>query len=210
MIDRLRIWARALRVECGSRLITEQHLRISSKRSRNRDTLLLTAGKLRRVNIRLIRKTDQFQKLHRTLFRVFLRNSADLHREADILKTGSLEQQVKVLEDHRDLTTRLSQTLLRKRHHIHAVYQNRALRRTLEQVDAAHQRTFSGAGHADDSVNVPVFNGDVNIIQCCDFSLTCGESLRQMLQFYHSLSPVLAKIRKETRRKCGFLSCKKS
>ena len=52
--------ASGLRVQRTGRFITEQDLRIGCKRSGDGDPLLLTAGKLRRISLRLIRKSDQF------------------------------------------------------------------------------------------------------------------------------------------------------
>ena len=66
-----------------------------------------------------------------------------------------------------------------------AVYDHGAGGRTLQQVDAPHQRALACAGHADDAVDVAILNGQVNIIQRDDRAALRGKALGQVLQFDH-------------------------
>ena len=66
------------------RLVAQEHLRVCCKCACDRDTLLLTAGKLSGIRIRLIRKPYRFKQLRRTGTSLFLRHARKLKRKADI------------------------------------------------------------------------------------------------------------------------------
>ena len=57
-------------------------------------------------------------------------------------------------------------------------------------VDAPHQRGLAGAGHADDTVDVAILNGQVNIIQRDDRTALRGKAFGQVLQFDHGSLPL--------------------
>ena len=46
-----------------------------------------------------------------------------------------------------------------------SVHDDLALRRALEHIDAAHERGFAGAAHADDAVDVAVWNGQGDVLE---------------------------------------------
>ena len=77
----------------------------------------------------------------------------------------ALHQQVEALEDHRDLAPRRAE--LRGGHRVQtlSVHDDLALRRALEHIDAAHERGFAGAAHADDAVDVAVWNGQGDVLE---------------------------------------------
>ncbi len=54
-----------LGVERGERLVEQQHLRLDGERARERDALLLAAGNLVRVPVRLGVQLYQLEHLHR-------------------------------------------------------------------------------------------------------------------------------------------------
>ena len=89
--------------------------------------------------------------------------SGDLHGEADVLQAGPLHQQVKLLEDHADGPAGLAQTGRGEFHQVLSVDEDLSLGGPLQQVDAAHQGGFTRAAHADDTKDIPIPNGQVDI-----------------------------------------------
>ena len=60
-------------VEIAGRLVGEQHFRIVDQRARDRDALLLSAGKLARVMILAARQTDRGEDLVRLVAQLRIR-----------------------------------------------------------------------------------------------------------------------------------------
>ena len=137
ILDKLEYLTGGLGVECAGRLVAQQDLGVRCQRTGDRNTLLLTAGKLCRVRIGFVGQTDKLQKLTSLFLGIRLLYTRYLHREADVLKTGALHEQVKVLEYHRDITTGC--TKLRRRHGVKVltVDDDLAAGGALEQVDAS-------------------------------------------------------------------------
>src|SRR5262249_10743547 len=57
----------ALCVEIACRLICDEHIRVGHDRARDRDALILAAGELSRVMLRMVRQTDHAQRGERAL-----------------------------------------------------------------------------------------------------------------------------------------------
>ena len=72
-------------VERACRLVAQQNLRVRCKRTGYRNTLLLAAGKLRRVRICFVGQADKLQKLTSLFLGICLLYPRYLHRKADIL-----------------------------------------------------------------------------------------------------------------------------
>ena len=163
--DQLEDLARGLWVERARRLVAQQDLGVRRQRAGNGDALLLTAGELRRIGLRLVGQTDRLQKLLRARSRLTAADPGKLHREADIIQTVPLHEQIEALEDHGNVAPR--STKLRGRHGIQtfSVDDDLAGGGALEHIDAAHQRALAGAAHADDAVNVTVRNGQGDILE---------------------------------------------
>ncbi len=129
--------------------------------------LLLSAGELRGIGLGLILEPHDLEEFQSSLFAPLLLSpqAGKLHREADVIETVSLHQQVEALEDHRDLAPRRAE--LRGGHRVQtlSVHDDLALRRALEHIDAAHERGFAGAAHADDAVDVAVWNGQGDVLE---------------------------------------------
>src|SRR5690606_20748073 len=71
---------------------------------RDRDALLLAAGKLRRVLVGLLGDMDALQIAPRGRLRLLPADAADLHRREDAVpQHGHVREQVELLEDHPDL-----------------------------------------------------------------------------------------------------------
>ena len=154
-----RIW----RVVLGSSAL------VASSQSRTLDghALLLSAGELRGIGLGLILEPHDVEEFQSSLFAPLLLSpqSGKLHREADVSEAVSLHQQVEALEDHRDLAPRRAE--LRGGHCVQtlSVHEDLALRRALEHIDTAHERGFAGTAHADDAVDVAVWNGQGDVLE---------------------------------------------
>ena len=91
---------RGLGVQSRGGLVTQQHLRLGSQGPGNGNALLLSAGKLHGVGIRLVRQTYGFQQLPGSFLRRFALHPGKLHGKADVFQSGALLQQVEALKDH--------------------------------------------------------------------------------------------------------------
>ena len=75
--DKLKYLTCGFGVERTCRLVAEQHLRLRRQRTGDRNTLLLTAGELRRVGVCLVGKPDEREKLPCPLFRFGTGNASN-------------------------------------------------------------------------------------------------------------------------------------
>ena len=101
-------------VQVAGRLVGEDDLRIIRERARQRDALLLAAGKLRRIVVRAAGQSDLLEQLLGPRPRVG--DAGDLHRHRDVLVGGQRRDQVKELEDEADLfAAQLRQRVLAER-----------------------------------------------------------------------------------------------
>ena len=71
-------------IERARCLVAQQHLRLGCQRPRDRDTLLLSARKLRGVCVGLIGQPDKRQKLSGALFGFLPFHARQFERKADI------------------------------------------------------------------------------------------------------------------------------
>ena len=100
---------------------------------------------------------------------------------SDILSYRSGTHQVKVLEDHSDLLSRLSQFLCWKIREDLSVYGDGSARRSLKQVDASHQCGFSGSGESDDTEDLTTPDMECDIRDRMDFFRTGIKRLCNMV-----------------------------
>lgn len=165
--DQLEDLARGLGVERARGLIAEQNLRICCERAGDGNALLLTAGELRRIGLGFVLEPHDVEKLQRPLLTPLLLSpqSGKFHRKADVSEAVSLHEQVEALKDHRNVMPRRAQLCGGHRVEPLSVHDDLALGRTLEHIDAAHERRFSGAAHADDAVNVTVRYGEGDVLE---------------------------------------------
>ena len=153
-------------IQCAGRFIAQEYIRVRGKCPSNGHTLLLSAGKLGRIGVSLVRQAYGFQQLHGTFFCLFLAYACQTQGQHHVFQAGALHQQIKALEDHRDPAAHSPQLLLVHRPKVFAVNQHRTLTGSFQQVDAAHQRALACTGHANDAINVPVVNGQVHVLEC--------------------------------------------
>ena len=121
-----------------------------------------------------------------------------LQRQHDVFQACALHQQVEGLEDHRDLVADLLDLLFGQGAQVLAIPDNGSLRRPLQHVDAAHQGALPGAAHPDDAVDVPVPDGQVDMLQRIHRPVRCDEVLTQVPQLNHGSLPIFLKTRKHT------------
>ena len=177
-------------VERGGRLVAQQIARAGGQRSGDGDALLLAARELRGIRAGALGKSDELQKLQRTLFCLRAGRSGQLQREQHVPQHRPLLEQVEVLKDHPDRTPRLQKLLLRQRREVAAVQQDLSGGRLLQKVDAAHQRGLARAGQADDAEDLAVVDIQADILQRGDGVGRAGVvGFAQMLQFDHETFP---------------------
>ncbi len=89
-----------LGVEVGQRLVEQQQLRLGGQRAGNRDALLLAAGELVRVALRVAAQVDQRQHLGHARGAALARPA--LQAEGHVLRDAHVRKQRIVLEHHAD------------------------------------------------------------------------------------------------------------
>jgi hypothetical protein len=154
-----------LRVERRGRLVEEHHLRVHGQRPGDRHPLLLAAGELRGVLVRLVGDAHPVQQLHRPPRGLRLAALADLDLgERHVLQDGLVGEQVERLEDHADLGPQPRQglALLGQRP---AVDHDRAGVDGLQPVDRPAQRRLAGPGRPDDHHHLPAADGEVDVLE---------------------------------------------
>ena len=115
--------------------------------------------------MRLLRKPNLLQISHRLLSRRLLFHAGDFQRKAYIVQNVSLHEQIEVLEYHGDLSTHPSQLRLLQITEILPVDVDGSRGRTLQKVQAAHQRALSRSAHADDSVYLALSDRQIDMLQ---------------------------------------------
>ena len=103
---------RGSRIQCAGRFITQQYLRIASQCAGNRHTLLLTTRQICRVAVMFVTQTHEVEQFGNATLHFFFRCVVQLQRQGDVAENGAGSQQVEVLEDHANLTTRFGEFFL--------------------------------------------------------------------------------------------------
>ena len=152
-------------VQRAGGLVAQQIFWLRGEGACNGHTLFLSAGELRRISVRTVGQTDQFEQLLGAFSSRILFQARDLQREADVFQDGALLQQVEPLKDHADRLPCAQQLLAGQDGQILPVEQHLAGGRALEQVDTPHQRALACTGKADDAENLAVLNRQVDVAQ---------------------------------------------
>ena len=90
-------------VECGERLVHQQHLGVDDQRAREPDTLAHAARQLLRIGALVAVEADQIDGSERTLVALGRRDALRLEAELDVLQHGQPGKEREGLEHHRDL-----------------------------------------------------------------------------------------------------------
>jgi len=87
-----------------SRLVKEYEFRAHRQRTRDSDSLLLSAREFARERVSTIGKTDTRQHLHPNLIRLSLCDaSRQTRRQRYVVEDGEVREQIKTLENHADV-----------------------------------------------------------------------------------------------------------
>ena len=156
---------RRLWVERARRLVAEQHARVARERARDADALLLPAGELRGVLVRLVREADEVEELRDLRADGVLRRAREAQRECDVVVDGGGAQQVEMLEDHADVLAHGAQLAAIHGREVAPVDLDRAARRPFEHVDATDQRRFARAGEADDAEDLTARDLQADVLE---------------------------------------------
>ena len=139
-----------LRVESRRRLIKQHHFRIHGKRTNNGNPLLLPAGQLRRISIRLFLQSYPSEKLHSFFLCFLLALQFKLHRrKGNILQNRLMRKQIKMLEYHSHLLTVFINIYLLVRN-VSSFKINMPFGRSLQEVQRTQKCGFTGARRPDD------------------------------------------------------------
>ena len=152
-------------IEGGRRFVEQHRLGVQGEGAGNRDPLLLAAGELRWIGVRLVRKADPVEFEPGDPLR--LRPGEALHfRESDhhVLEGREMGEQVERLEDHPDLLAYPLRADLRGVH-LHAIDDDVPLVRLNEEVDAPEERALPGAARPDDHEGLPLPHLEAHALQ---------------------------------------------
>ena len=157
--------AHHLGVQGGGGLIKEHDLGLHGQGPHNGDALLLAAGELVGIGVRLVLQIDPLQQGEGQRVGLLLPHELGLDRgQGDVLADGHVGEEVEVLEDHAHLAADGVD--------IHlgvgddgAVKGDGALGGLLQQVEAAQEGGLSGAGGSDDDHLLPLADGLGDVIQ---------------------------------------------
>ena len=176
-------------VQGAGGLVTQQHLGVGGQGPGDGDALLLPAGQLGGVGVGLVGQAHDVQVLQGALLGLRLGHPGDLHGEADVLQAGALHEQVELLEDHADGPPGPAQLGGGQLAQVHGapvlrlqkpVHEHLALGGPLQQVDAPHQSGLARAGHAHNAEDVPVPDGQADVVQGLKIPVGGGEHLGNM------------------------------
>ena len=141
------------------------------ERARNGDALLLAAGKLARVFLRLLGNVHALQVLHGGLLGLGARHLLHPHRsKAQVVEHGEVGKQVEALEHHADFGADLVD-LAQVVGELRAIDDDLALLMLLEPVDAADQRGFAGAGRTADDDLLALLHHEIDVTQHVKFAV---------------------------------------
>ena len=177
VLDQLQDVLGGLGVQSRGGLVAEQDFGVRGQGTGDGDALLLSAGELGRIGVRLVGQADDLQQLLGLLLGIGGLHAGDLHGKTDIFQTSPLHEQVELLKDHADGTALLDELLGGHNAQVLAVNDHLTGGGTLQQVDAAHQGGLTRAAHAHDAVDVTIVDGDVHIMQGGQLPVGGGEDL---------------------------------
>src|SRR5919112_4938219 len=152
-------------VESTGGLVEEQRLGLHGQRPGDRHALLLTAGELRRVLVRLAGDPDALEQAHGALANHLGLLLAHLGRaEHDVLQDGLVREEVERLEHHADLAAQPRQGLALGRQ-LAAVEGDGAGADRLQPVDRAAQRRLPGTRRSDHHDDLAAAHRKVDVPQ---------------------------------------------
>jgi hypothetical protein len=156
----------------------------SSKRARDRDALLLAAGELRGVFVRLLGDAYPREEVACSLLGLLARHVLHPHRrERQVLEHGEVREQVEALEHHADLAAH-GVDLARIIVELDAVDHDAAAVVRFQPVDEADQRRLARARGAAHHHFLAARHREVDVLQ----RLEAGEPLVHLVHLDHRCS----------------------
>ena len=152
-------------VEVSGRLVGEQDLRPVHDGTRDRDALLLTAGKLVRQPLLLAVKTHERERLGHGLLDVGARRADHLQSEGDVLKDGLVRQQPEVLEHRSDVAPEVGHLAGRERVQVAAEHDHAPLARGVFAKDQAQARRLARPRGADEKDELSALHLEVDVAE---------------------------------------------
>ena len=136
-------------VECGERLVEEQHRRVTGQGPGQADALLHAAGELVGIAALEPGEPDEVDDLARLGAALLLAHATDLEAVGNVVDHLAVGQEAEVLEHHGDLVTpELAQLGLRCAGDLFVADPHRARRRLDQPGQAPHERRLARAGQA--------------------------------------------------------------
>ena len=156
----------ALRIQAGSGLVQDQHIRFHCQDSRDSHSPLLSAGQIKgRLAVVFLSDPHKLQRASGPSFHLFRGKPQIFRAEADIREYVDLKKLVfRILEHQAHLAPERLQAVALFIN-IFSVIIQRSLRRLQKAVQMLYQRGFSGARVADEADEFSVLNGQADILQ---------------------------------------------
>ena len=178
-----------LGVEGAGRLVEEHDLGVHHQRAHDGDTLLLTAGELAGIGVGAVGKAHAAEQLERLGLSLLLVHALDAcGRGGQVVHHVHVVEEVELLEHHAHLLTVLVDVLaLSLGADVHAVEEDLARGRRLQQVQAAQKGALAAARGTDDGHDLVLFkiNADVLEQSSHDLSLMSVYSFSFFFAFYN-------------------------
>ena len=163
------------RVERRGRFVEEQYFAVHAQGAGDGDTLLLSAGELAGVFVRLFADTDAFEVLPRRRFRLGARLFVHPDRaEGEVVEDSEVREEVELLEDHADFAPEIAR-LFGAAGEEFTVQADFAFLVVFQAVDAADQRRFARTGRAADDEALAFFHVQVDVFQGMVFAVPLVE-----------------------------------
>ena len=151
-------------VKRRGRLVKEHNVRIHCQRAHDRHTLLLTAGELVGICVRLVGKSDAFEQLEGVLFRLRPALMQKLYgTERHVFENGLVRKEVELLEHHTHFLA-VQVDVHGGVGDVDALKGDGAACRLLQKVQAAQKGGFAGAGRTDNDHHVAASDLGVNTL----------------------------------------------
>ena len=175
--------ARELGVKCARGLVEKEYLRVHRKCAGDGDALLLTAGELAGICVRLLLKVHLSEQLHCLLARLLLAAAEHAHlRIHEVFEHAVMREKIKALENEPENAADLFKLRLVG---VHRLALRVHFRRVFARVDelapvhlgqkrrAAQQRRFARAGGAYYGHDLALGNAQTNILEDVQLCVLC-------------------------------------
>ena len=139
-------------VDIAGGLVRNQDLRTADYRPRDRDPLLLAARQGRRRRMPALGQADPGEHFAHRRLDIALRHPRQAQRQGDIVERREMRDQPEVLEYHADAPPEAGQALARQGAGILSEQPDRAMGRSLRQIDELEQRRLARAGLSGEEV----------------------------------------------------------